>query len=109
MRCQTWQRVQVVFNSTTLFFSVLLGVSVTKRLISINGIRDGGVIGVACVLGQIQLQLRGTQELKTPTIPAICHPLTPTPSLQRQTEKEEGIPGVDSLERLDLHLYLILS
>lgn len=39
-------------------FSVLLGVSVTKRLISIDGIGDAGVIGVACVLGQIQPQLR---------------------------------------------------
>lgn len=100
---------QVVFTSATPLFSVLLGVSVTNRLISIDGIRDGSVIGVACVPRQIQPQLRGTQEHKTPTIPAICHPLTPTPSLQRQTEREEGIPGVDSLERLDLHLYLTLS
>lgn len=35
-----------------------IGVLVTKRLISIDGIRDGGVIGVACLLGQIQAQLR---------------------------------------------------
>ncbi|GAA6090283.1 uncharacterized, partial [Tachysurus ichikawai] len=39
-----------------------------------------------------------TQEHKTPTIPVICHPLTPTVSLQRQTEREEGIPGVDRFE-----------
>lgn len=91
--------------NAALWFSV----SVTKRLISIDDNRDGGVIGVTCVLGQIQRQLRGTQEHKTPTIPTICHPLTPTPSLQRQSEREEGIPGVDGLERLDQHLYLTLS
>lgn len=98
-----------MFNSASLLISVLLSVSVTKRPISIDGVCDGGMIGMAWVLGQIQLQLRETQEHKTPTIPAICHPLTPTPSLQRQSEREEGIPGVDSLERLDPHLYLTLS